>query len=522
MLELVSAKEMRLIEQYYIDEIGIPAQLLMERAACFAANRIKAYLWERKISKPRVLIACGMGNNGADGLALARILSEMDAVVSVIHVGQKEKQSELNHWQENICKALSIPIYSFVEYETKHLQDMDFDVVVEAVLGIGVNRALSGDFEKMIMYLNHYEKAYKVALDIPTGIHTDNGLLLGSCFMADETVTFGAQKQGLYLMDGKNASGMISSDRCAMPYRTEFFPEHKLLLNPEDRSFRNALKRNPNGNKASFGKLAMIVGSKDIPGAACLAVGGAFRSGAGYIKVCTHTENKSFILEKYPESVLSLYQDEMPALDELLWFADVLAIGCGTGVNFAEKCLEQIITLKEREISQNQNAIRTFALILDADAITAVVQKLLLLERLTTLGFQVVLTPHMMEFSRLTGWPIEEIKKNRMQMAMQFSKEQKVCLALKDAQTIIAYQNEISLNCYGNDGMAVAGSGDALCGIISAIVANQHDVGAAKYGVLLHALAGDMAKKELGVHSMLVQDLIAKIPDVIKEYIDME
>lgn len=534
MIELVSADEMRKIEQHMIDDVGIPSIVLMERAALFTAEKMQAICGGQ--SGKRVLVACGMGNNGADGLALARILAERNYYVTIVTVGKKEKRSQLNALQyqiyRSICVKDQITEITLDELVTRtETKDIAYDVIVDAILGIGVSRKPEGEFARIVDCINRLPGC-KIAMDIPTGIHTDTGISLGTYVRADATMTFGRVKTGLLLQDGKLAAGEILVDSCGMydpnqhgisrnengcDDRTNAMPDieqRTFAFTEED--LRGVLQRNPNGNKGSFGKIAMIVGSKMVPGAAMLSVGGAFRSGAGYLQVCTHEANRSLIMEQNPETVLKMYTDEKQIcahLDAMLTFAEVVAIGCGLGVEMAKFVLETLVTDYMKQLKSVK------AVILDADALTAIANSDVLKQKIKALPCEVVLTPHVKEFERISGIQIAEVKENRIENARNFAKEWNVTLVLKDAQTIVAAPDgKVMINTFGNDGMAVAGSGDVLCGVIAAMAGQIDNLFmAVNTGVVLHAVAGDRAALALGRHSMLPQDIIRMLPRVIGE-----
>lgn len=515
MKELVSAHEMRLLEQHMMEEVGVPAVVLMERAALFTFEKLREVLDDKK---GRILVACGMGNNGGDGLALARMLAQRNFFVTVVMIGKKEKRSELNALQERIYRSLSqknqLPELSVEELITRTgTKELAYDVIVDAILGIGVSRSLSGEYAALVECLNQMD-SFKLAMDVPTGIHADTGQLLGTCFMADMTTTYGRIKTGLLLGEGKLAAGEVAVDDCGMSDMNWQSDSDCFAMDIED--LTRLVKRHPNGNKGSFGKIGMIVGSQAVPGAALLSVGAAFRSGAGYLQVCTHEDNRALLMEQNPETVLKLYADSVQIesyLGDMLRFADVASIGCGLGVEVAKTVLETLVTEYYEQLKQIK------ALVLDADALTAIANSEMLKDSLGKLPCHVVLTPHMKEFERLSGIKITDVAENRIAIARSFAKQWHVTLVLKDAQTVVAAPDGmVMINTFGNDGMAVAGSGDVLCGVIAAMIGQTDCVfDAVCAGVTIHAMAGDMARLQSGRHGMLPQDMIRMLPRVIGE-----
>ncbi|MBQ8199715.1 MAG: NAD(P)H-hydrate dehydratase [Lachnospiraceae bacterium] len=505
----VTAGQMRAHEQYVMETLGIDAILLMERAALFTAEIVK----ERTQKDSRVLIVCGTGNNGADGLALARILTEADYNADVLLLGADDKRSALNVKQQNMlfCGQL------FRTLTDTKKSGREYAVIVDAILGIGCTRMLEGEIKEAVEWMNT-QNAERIAMDIPTGICSDTGRMLGTAFRADVTATFGLPKQGLYLGDGKKCAGKVKYDSCGMVY-PDF--RQKMEQQKADKTFvlEKAdvvpyLKRDSGGNKSSFGKIGVLAGSRDIAGAAQLAVEAAFRSGGGYVRLCTHENNKNAVLQAVPETVLSLYDDVAENIsgqvDALLAFADVIC--CGPGIGMSEDA-KQMLQALLYHITENKT------LILDADALNLIAREQKLAEAYKNLPCNVILTPHVLEFSRLSGYSVEEIKNDRVRMARKYATENKVILVLKDAQTVVADSlGNICISEKGNDGMAVAGSGDVLAGVLAGICGQVKDpYMSACLGVYIHATAGDRAKKKLGAHSMMPSDMIYELKKCMKK-----
>jgi NAD(P)H-hydrate epimerase len=366
-------------------------------------------------------------------------------------------------------------------------------------------------------------KGIKVALDLPTGIDTDDGNVSGSAFFADTTVTFGRKKTGLLLNEGKQRAGKLVTESCGLCYPSaERKPEY-FIFEREDALAR--LLRNPQGNKGSFGKLGIIAGSESIPGAAILCVSAAFACGAGYVRLMTHENNKEGVMQAAPETLLSLYGGNEPAIEtaqlrSLPAFADVICIGPGIGTGMTgRRLLEGLLD----ELESNLSSSRHKALVLDADALNLIAETPVLLSRtsfLTGQGVSVVMTPHLLEFARLTGLTVSQIRSNKRELAQQFAAEHGIILVLKDAQTLIASpKGQVCIAAQGNEGMAVAGSGDVLTGILAACLGmmktGRDENGALQQdeaflmtclGVFVQQLSGAMAKKQMGSHSMTPHD----------------
>ena len=448
MKELVTADGMRQIEKHAMEKLQLSDAILMERAALYAAAVLEKELKKRGRKKhARILVLCGTGNNGGDGLALARILYEHGYSVFVVLLGDRKKQTELNKKQQQI-------------------------------------------------------------LDIPTGIHADLGLCQTVAFQADATAAFGCIKTGLLLAEGRYASGRKYLGSCGMTYPAGQSGQ-MIYFMPEKKDIRKALRRQPGGNKGTFGKLAVIAGSEKTPGAALLCTKAAFATGCGYIRLMTAEENKKLVLS-VPEVVFQPRQEE--EIVPMLQFASCLAIGPGIGTSEETKLFLQAV-LRELVKSGKQLPV-----VLDADALNLLAADESLWKLTAESGAAVICTPHMAEFARLAHVTVEQIRENRLQLAGQFAQEKNCILVLKDATTIVAAPDgRICILPVGNDGMAVAGSGDVLTGTIAGIAARLTDSFlAACCGVYLHGLSGEKAARKKGNAAMLPTDLISHLGKVLK------
>ena len=502
MKELVTADGMRQIEKYAMEKLQLSDAILMERAALFSAAVLEKELKKRGRKKhARILVLCGVGNNGGDGLALARILYEHGYRVFVVLLGDRKKQTELNKKQQQILESLQIKIGDTIR------TDIEYDGIVDAMLGIGITRGLSGTFAEAVETVNQMD-AFKLAIDIPTGIHADLGLCQTVAFQADATAAFGCIKTGLLLAEGRYASGRKYLGSCGMPYPAGQSGQ-MIYFMPEKKDIRKALRRQPGGNKGTFGKLAVIAGSEKTPGAALLCTKAAFATGCGYIRLMTAEENKKLVLS-VPEVVFQPRQEE--EIVPMLQFASCLAIGPGIGTSEETKLFLQAV-LRELVKSGKQLPV-----VLDADALNLFAADESLWKLTAESGAAVICTPHMAEFARLAHVTVEQIRENRLQLAGQFAQEKNCILVLKDATTVVAAPDgRICILPVGNDGMAVAGSGDVLTGTIAGIASRLTDSFlAACCAVYLHGLSGEKAARKKGNAAMLPTDLISHLGKVLK------
>ena len=483
---IVTGKEMKLLDQNTSEFFHMPTVVLMEQAADSFVRKLIDYIK----TENRILIVCGNGNNGADGIAVARLLNQRGYNASVYFL--KEDGSELFDLQKKIYEKYK---YSVVEDISE-----DFDVYVDAIFGIGLSRAVSGEIADIISRINVYD-AVKIALDMPSGINADDGQELGIAFNADYTITFSFAKTGLLLWPGTDYCGkVIIAD---MGITKESFLDQKprfASITEEDKKVLLP-KRIEHSNKGTYGKLLIIAGSHNMAGAACLAAKAAYRSGVGLVKVITCESNRVIIQSQVPEAILQTYDkalDEMMIIDALKW-ADAVVLGPGIGISPLAKKIVDIVL-------KNVNV----PMVLDADALNIISGNT---DRLLRHHLDIIVTPHLGEMSRLTGDTVSLIQSRMLDTAMDFATKYDLICVLKDFHTITAMPYGMTyINRSGNNGMATAGSGDVLSGIIGALLAQgAMPEYAASVGVFIHGKAGDNVFSETGAYGMMAGDIIKGI-----------
>lgn len=506
---LVTAEEMRHYDANTIERIKIPGMVLMERAALSARDTVLGIQREKLQSGGcdgtfTVLIMAGMGNNGGDGLALARLLAEAGLCVTIWCVGDEEKASAQWKQQRHILEHYRV---SFVQEPVSD----KYSVLVDALFGVGLSREVTGIYAKAVERFNRTE-GFRLALDVPSGICSDTGRVLGCAVRADRTLTFGFGKRGLYLYPGCRYAGEVQVADIGIS-KNSFFGEIPGMFCLEKREdIRKGMPvRRGDGNKGTFGKVLLVAGSAGMAGAAVLSAKAAYRTGVGMVKVLTDESNRVILQETVPEALYGTYEN----LEESLGWADVIAVGPGLGRSpEAYRILERVIAGCRK------------ALLIDADGLNLLAEHTRLQEMLaesTGAGNrQVILTPHVGELARLTGLSIEQLKDNLWEHGMALAEKLHVTVAAKDARTFVCgTARPVCMNIYGNSGMATAGSGDVLAGIIAGLWAQSRGCAdgfeTACLGVCIHAAAGDLAAAKKGEYGCTAGDMAKEVAAVIKE-----
>lgn len=497
MLYLPDRDEMQEIDRRTIEERGIPGILLMERAAISILDEINARRTATLPGRLECLVVVEGGNNGGDGLALARLLAQQGDHVDVCYINGISRVSESFAYQLEIVRKMGIEV-------TDVIPGKDYDVIVDGIFGVGLKRDVAGIWKDTIDQMNNMP-GFKVAIDLPSGVDATTGQILGTAFKADMTVTFGLNKRGLVLHPGCDMAGLVQVRDIGFAKR-EIDAVAPVAFTYDISDLTRLPGRVDNSNKGTYGKVAVIAGSRDMSGAAVFAAEAVYRTGAGLVKVYTHRDNRAVIGTRVPEAVLMTYADDQEAMkcacDAVAW-ADVILIGPGIGRSKESKDMLKYVICEAEQ-----------PLVVDADALNIISEDLGLL-----LGHRadVIVTPHMGEMSRLTGISIPEIKKNILKVCKDFAMEYNVIDVLKDARTCVSKGDDIYINTSGNNGMSTAGAGDVLTGVIAGLIAtglSPYD--AAKLGVFVHGLAGDMAAEHMGKNGMIARDIVDAIPQVIK------
>ena len=499
MKQVLTCREMKACDSYTIERMGIPSCVLMERAALKVAEELeKRFAGENK--RQKILCVCGSGNNGGDGVAVARILHLHGYQSAIYLVGNPNHRTEEMKRQLLIASNYRVPVVNILSGE-------EYTTIVDAIFGVGLTREVKGEYRELIAGLNEMS-GWKVAVDLPSGVDGDTGAELGIAFHADLTVTFAFRKAGLCLYPGRKLAGQVVVADAGIHREDGAEPN---LFAMEKSDLRILPHKEADGNKGTFGKVLVVAGSQGMCGAAFLSASGAFATGAGMVKIVTPEENRIPLQTMLPEAMISCNGDWEKDFD----WCDVLVIGPGLGMTM--KAADKVQFFLKRAKQERKTVV------LDADGLNLLAEHP---EWRKYLGSHVILTPHMGEMSRLTGRSVKELKDDRIGAARVLAAETGAVCVLKDACTVTAAPNgRVWLSLSGNAGMATAGSGDVLSGVLAGVQSmylrtesgDRNTGGYAASGVLLHGAGGDQAAAGKGMAGMKAGDIADGVAEVLKE-----
>ena len=495
-MHVLTAHQMRQAEALTIKEVGIPGIVLMERAALAVAHEILQEL--DGIPSPQVGIVCGTGQNGGDGFAIARMLTHrgVKARVFLLHHPDKITGDARVNW--DILEKLQVPRHIIEDVGKEAFGELmeefgEFDLWCEAIFGTGLDRRVQGVHALAIEFLNGHG-APIVSVDIPSGIHADSGQKMGEAIVAKKTVTFGQPKRGMLLGQGRPHTGnLVVADIGIPAHIIEKVSEKTVWLEAKD--VRPALPTRPlDSHKGSAGRVLVFAGSATMPGAAILCARAAIVGGAGLVTLATSPKAAPLVPPAVPEvmvyPLLADDETQAPALESLrvqLDRATVVAAGPGLGTEPHIAALIRHLLFDTRQ-----------HLVLDADALNVIAkEKLQSHLRQSATERDIVLTPHPGEMARLTGAKTQDILRDPFGYATTFASTTQCVVVLKGATTVIASpQGQAALYTGGHPGMASAGMGDVLTGIVASRIAEyKHAFEAACVAVWIHGSAATYAKQ---------------------------
>ena len=521
---LVTGEMARLIDRFTIDQTGVPSLILMERASLAVAVQVeKLAVSLEHAGEQRILSVCGSGNNGGDGMAAARILWCRGYDVSILLVGNPLKLSEDAGVQLRIARNMGVPVIEADQLKGFEDSELDediceeflssYDILLDAIFGTGLSREVGGSYLTWIRAINRRGEAGAsiCAVDIASGVDSDEGRILGEAVRADVTVTFGYRKSGMILFPGAVYSGKVVCEEIGFdPRAMDQFEQKTICYDSEDLALMPA--RQPDSNKGTYGKVLVIAGSRNMAGAAAFSAKAAYYAGAGLVTVLTPECNRVIIQTLVPEAVLKTYPEEGADTDQLLELVrshTVTILGPGLGTE----------TASVRIVQEVLGCLSGQPLILDADALNILSEHRDWLKKAGTASRgRIIITPHIKELSRLTGDNIQTLKTNMNHICGDFSRSYGVICIAKDARTRVytdcgpecepvsaagSLSEPIYINVSGNHGMSTGGAGDVLTGVIGGLCAQGLDPAqASRLGVYIHGLAGDRALEKHGAYAV--------------------
>ncbi|MDE0317421.1 MAG: NAD(P)H-hydrate dehydratase [Candidatus Poribacteria bacterium] len=514
-MKVVTAAEMRQIDKNTIEGIGIPGIVLMETAGSEIVRAIEQHY----PTAQRVGVFVGKGNNGGDGLVIARQLAHAGREVQIFLVSPAESFTGEARTNLDIAKNLVLQIEEILTDTS--IDILGCELLVDAIFGTGLRGAVREPVANIINAINDLPIPI-LAVDLPSGLDADSGTPLGTCVQADRTITIGLPKRGLLVHPGAEFAGKIEVVDIGFPQQIIDAQNIKVNWTTEKDAAAWIPVRSPASYKGSYGRVLVVAGSTGMTGAAALASEAAFRVGAGLVTL-TIPKSLNPILEVKLSEVMTLPLPETEAgslaessTSTILEYAkktkSVLAIGPGLSQH------PQTVKLVHQLVKENKEQGLGLRMVIDADGLNALAQAT---DLISLLGTETVLTPHPGEMARLTNIPISTLESNRIGTAEEFANQYGVTLVLKGAPTVTSNPSgEIWINSTGNPGMATAGMGDVLTGIIAGLMAqNMSSETAAVLGVYLHGLAGNIAAEKLGMHGLIAGDVLQAVPQAISSLI---
>ncbi len=517
---LTTAEQMQQFDRLAIGKYSIPGIVLMENAGRAFVDFLEQHAG--RLSGKHVVVFCGKGNNGGDGFVIARHLSNRGASVIVVLLGRRrDVKGDAKVNLTALLKMIASHHAGIALHEVgsvKMLEKMTASlphspaIVVDAIFGTGFSGSVRSPYKEAIEWINS-RHSFVAAVDIPSGVNASTGVVENVAVRANLTVTMGLAKIGHYVGEGKDHSGIVEVADISIPrflFAVRKNPTYR--IHAED--VRNVLPQRPHtAHKYSVGKVLVIAGSRNLTGAPFMTAVSAMKAGAGAVVLavpkCIHaalikkvTEVMITPLEETEEGTIS--PSALEQIEERVLWADVVALGPGLSQNLATRKLVHALVERIHK-----------PLILDADGLGMMMYNISLLKQRR---FETIITPHVGELRLLTRLDREVIERERVDVARTQAKKLNSVLVLKGSPTVTGTPEGLAyMNSTGNPGMATAGSGDVLTGVISSFLAQgMMPEEAAWAGVFVHGLAGDIAAKKFGQRSLMALDIMDAVPAALQ------
>ena len=518
MIKIATANEMQEIDRVTIKKYGVPGMVLMERAGLAVVSKINESYSEKK-----VVVFCGSGNNGGDGFVIARILHNQGREVELFiasNPGDLKGDAKMNY---NAAKKYGVkisPINKFKPVSTKPFNRNS--LIIDALLGTGLSRDVRSPVSGVINRINKLSCPV-ISVDIPSGVSSDTGQIMGCAVKARHTITFGLPKRGHLLYPGAEHSGELFIEDIGFHQKLLQSDKIKVSLIRKQDAVHLLRTRPKYSHKGTYGHVLLLAGSRGKTGAALMASKACLRAGAGLVTIGIPETLVDTLQSRVTEEMILPLADKgdgtlsFSSADAILEFmnkkGNVLAIGPGLSVDDEISKLVRLLVLKSK-----------VPLVIDADGLNAIAGKTSILKKSRA---PVILTPHTGEMARLLKRNTEHtaqsadrrrqsIEEDRIDTAVSFARRTKTCLVLKGVPTVIAGPDgNAFVNSSGNPGMSTAGAGDVLTGMISAFLAQKlSPEDASVLAVFVHGHIGDVVAEKMGQQSLIASDIIKAIPKV--------
>lgn len=504
-MKVAGVEEIRAMDRWAIEKWGVPEEILMENAGLAAVSILER---ETRVAGKRFVILCGSGNNGGDGLVVARKIHSLGGIPKVFLLGDPGRFRGASATNYRVLQRLPVDLRAADDLAEIRKYLAEADVAVDALLGTGLDREVSGLYREAVDLLNDSGRRV-MSLDIPSGVNGDTGEIMGAAVQADWTVTFGLPKPGNVLYPGFGCSGKLYVCTISFPPELTCREDLKVALN----GFIPLPPRDPEAHKGSLGDVLFVAGAAGYLGAPRFAALSFLKAGGGYARLAAPASLVPFLAQGAAEAVFvpqqetasgSLAGKNKKRLLALAETVDMVVIGPGLSLAAETQTL----------VRELVRGIRKPVLI-DGDGLTAVAAEPEILRKRKA---ATVLTPHPGEMARLTGRTTAEIRKNRIPILQAAARDFRSFVVLKGAHSLVGCPDgRVFVNLTGNAGMATAGSGDVLTGTIAAAFGMGMPLEqAVRKGVYLHGLAGDLAAEARGEDGITARDIVEFLPTAVR------
>ena len=506
-MKVSRVNEMRNLDRRAIEDYGISQEILMENAGQAVYFTI---LKEYGVKNKNFVIFCGIGNNGGDGLVVARKIYSNGGKVNIFILGDRSKFKGAAKQNFDIVNKFQIEPLDLQDVSSVMEAVQNSDVIIDAIFGTGLDREVGGKNKDIINMINASQKTV-FSIDIPSGIHGDTGQIMGTAVKAHYTTTFGLPKTGNLLYPGFEFGGKLYVTHISFPSTLQDSDQLKIATN----DLKLIPPRSKDTHKGDYGKVLFIAGSSNYLGAPYFAAQSFLKAGGGLSFLATPGNVAAFIGNKGSEIVFIPQGNTMSgsiSLDnkrQLLQFSenvDMVVIGPGLSLNEETQSLVRELCAEIKK-----------PLLIDGDGITAVANDC---EKIKNRKAPTILTPHLGEMARIVKQKIDDIIKDKIDVLQSTAQELNTTVVLKGAHSLIGYPDKkVFINLSGNPGMATAGSGDVLTGTIAAMFGLGFSINdAVRMGVFIHGFAGDLAAKDKGEDGLIAGDIMDQLPASMKLY----